>query len=128
MAYYSETHGCFAPEYLVDLKAQILRSPYLAKNNLTGDFVGTRGFSVVFRRTALESVKQRFAWFGPYLDTLLDPDCNAFYINPLVLGAAARVDPHIDRSLRAYRRTVETPTLVSVLYVAVPENLDGGGE
>ncbi len=34
--------------------------------------------------------------FKPYLDQALQPECNAFYLNPLLLGEGSRVDPHID--------------------------------
>lgn len=126
MAYYSESREHFPPAYLVELRKAIRQCPYLAPNNLTTDFVGARGFSVVFRRSASAQVKERFSWLEPYMDSLLETDCNAFYLNPLVLGAGSRVDPHIDRSLRAYCRTVEPPLLVSVLYVTLPEGMQGG--
>ncbi|MDB5095987.1 MAG: hypothetical protein JWM80_408 [Cyanobacteria bacterium RYN_339] len=126
MAYYTEALDFFPQAYLQELRTQIMKSQFLAKNNLNGDFVGTRGFSIVFRRSAMDAVKQRFPWAAPYMDALLDPACNAFYLNPLVLGAASRVDPHIDRSLRSYCKTVETPVVVSVLYVALPADLRGG--
>jgi len=113
-------------EYLVELRKRIHQIPYLAPNNLTYDFVGARGFSVVFKRSGIARVKERFEWLGPYLDTLLDADCNAFYLNPLLLVASSRVDPHIDRSLRAYSRTVDPPRYVSVLYVTLPETMQGG--
>lgn len=99
---------------------------YLAVNNLNRDFVGTKGFSVVFRRSHLEKVSQRFPFFRAYLDQALQPDCNAFYLNPLVLGAGSRVDPHIDRSLRSYCKTINPPQVVSVLYIQVPTDMQGG--
>lgn len=71
-------------------------------------------------------VEQQFPFFKPYLDIALQPDCNAFYLNPLLLQAGSRVDPHIDRSLRSYCKTIEPPCLVSVLYVRIPENMNGG--
>lgn len=99
---------------------------YLAVNNLNRDFVGTKGFSVVFRRSHLEKVSQRFPFFRAYLKQALQPDCNAFYLNPLVLGAGSRVDPHVDRSLRSYCKTINPPQIVSVLYVQVPTDMQGG--
>ena len=111
---------------LKDLRQNILNSKYLAVNNLNRDFVSTRGYSVVFRRTALEKVLSRFPYFKNYIDLALDPDCNAFYLNPLILTNNSRVDPHIDRSLRSYLKTIDPPALVSVLYVLVPENMEGG--
>lgn len=90
------------------------------------DFVETKGFSVAFRRSHLTEVKQRFPYFQLYLDRVLQSECNAFYLNPLLLKQGSRVDPHIDRSLRSYCKTITPPVVVSVLYVKVPENLDGG--
>ena len=115
MAYFSETSDCFDPKALAKIEAQIMSSPLLKANNLTGDFVGTRGFSVVFTRDGVDQVLKQFPAFAPYVTTLLDPTCNAFYLNPLLLTGGSRVDPHIDRSLRAYCKTVDTPAEVSVL-------------
>jgi hypothetical protein len=126
MAFYSETLACFPPAYLLDLRKQVLASRYLAKHNLTSDFVGTRGFSVVFRRDGLDDVLRQWPVFAPYLTTLLEPDCNAFYFNPLLLADGSQVNPHVDRSLRAYSPDVETPLLVSVLYVELPAAMTGG--
>lgn len=126
MAYYSEFSGCFSQAYLGALRAQIRQSRFLAARNLTSDFVDARGFSVVFRRSGLTQVKARLEWLIPYLDTILEADANAFYLNPLVLRAGSRVDPHIDRSLRSYCPAVEPPRSVSVAYVSLPEPMLGG--
>lgn len=126
MGYYTEREQAFEPLYLSELQGQIQASPYLAVNNLNRDFVDTKGFSVVFRRTAISEVTRRFPWFRPYLEVALLPDCNAFYLNPLLLKNGSRVDPHIDRSLRSYCKTIDPPSTVSVLYVVVPTDLDGG--
>lgn len=124
--YYNQRSNAFPIAYLNDLRGEILACPELAINNLNRDFIGTRGFSVVFQRSKLEVVEQRFPFFKRYLDRVLQPTCNAFYLNPLLLKEGSRVDPHIDRSLRAYCKTVEPPVVVSVLYVQVPPNLQGG--
>ncbi|MBW4466951.1 MAG: 2OG-Fe(II) oxygenase [Pegethrix bostrychoides GSE-TBD4-15B] len=124
--YYQQFLDQFSPNYLSKLQLQILACPYFAVNNLNRDFVGTKGFSVVFRRSHLAEVAQQFPYFQPYLEQALQPDCNAFYLNPLLLQAGSRVDPHIDRSLRSYCKTIEPPVTVSVLYVAVPTDLVGG--
>jgi len=125
MFYRLETQ-VFSQDYLKDLQGQILSCPYFAVNNLNRDFVGTKGFSVVFRRSHLTTVTQKFPYFQDYLDRALQPECNAFYLNPLLLKTGSRVDPHIDRSLRSYCKTIEPPNVVSVLYVQVPEDLEGG--
>jgi hypothetical protein len=126
LKYYRQHPDAFSLSYLNDLRGEILASSYLAVNNLNRDFVGTRGFSVVFQRLGLETVKQKFPFFKPYLDLVLQPTCNAFYLNPLLLREGSRVDPHIDRSLRSYCKTIDPPAIVSVLYVQLPTALQGG--
>lgn len=81
---------------------------------------------MVFQRSRLATVEKQFPFFKPYLDQALQPTCNAFYLNPLLLKQGSRVDPHIDRSLRSYHKTIEPPLVVSVLYIQVPPDLQGG--
>lgn len=126
MSYYRQHIDAFAIADLHTLRGEILACPYFAVNNLNRDFVGTKGFSVVFQQSGLETVKQQFPFFALYLDHALQPNCNAFYLNPLLLKEGSRVDPHIDQSLRSYCKTVEPPAIVSVLYVQVPPDLQGG--
>lgn len=118
--------GVFAPTDLAKLETAILTSPLLGKNPLNQYFATTQGFSVVFRREALADVIERFPAFAPYLVTALSPMANAFYLNPLVLPPGARVMRHADYSLRSYDPTAEPPAFVSVLYVHVPRDLEGG--
>ncbi|MFM7449533.1 MAG: 2OG-Fe(II) oxygenase [Leptolyngbyaceae cyanobacterium] len=126
MTYFKQQAEVFAVSYLNNLRGAILACPYFAINNLNRDFVGTKGFSVVFQRSAITLVERQFPYFKPYLDRALEPTCNAFYLNPLLLQQHSRVDPHIDRSLRSYCKTVEPPEIVSVLYIQVPPDLQGG--
>jgi len=126
MKYYRCQPNVFKDDYLNDLRGEIRACPYFATNNLNRDFVETKGFSVVFQRSHLAEVATKFPFFKPYLEYALDPGCNAFYLNPLWLKQGSRVDPHIDRSLRSYCKTIEPPLLVSVLYVQVPKDLKGG--
>jgi hypothetical protein len=123
---YSEEPAAFPPAYLLSLRRQIRACRFFTVNTLNRDFVGTRGFSVVFRRTALDRVRREFPYFGAYLDRALRPDCDAFYLNPLELSAGSRVDPHIDRSLRSYSARIDPPLAVSVLYAEVPPAMRGG--
>jgi len=124
--YYQVQTNVLSERYLNKLWKKINAVPYFTVNNLNRDFVQTKGFSVVFRRDGLSTIEQKFPFFKPYLDVALQPDCNAFYLNPLLLGAGSRVDPHIDRSLRSYCKTIDPPFVVSVLYVKVPECMSGG--
>jgi predicted 2-oxoglutarate/Fe(II)-dependent dioxygenase YbiX len=126
LKYYHHQPNAFPSNYLKALCGEIQACSYLAVNNLNRDFVNTKGFSVVFQRSHLTKVTQQFPFFKPYLDLALQPNCNAFYLNPLLLKEGSRVDPHVDRSLRSYCKTIEPPTIVSVLYVQVPANLEGG--
>ncbi|ARV60039.1 iron-regulated protein [Nostocales cyanobacterium HT-58-2] len=126
MKYYHQQPNAFPSNYLNDLRGQIQACPYFAINNLNRDFVATKGFSVVFQRSGLAQVEEQFPYFKPYLDLALQPNCNAFYLNPLQMKEGSRVDPHIDRSLRSYCKTIEPPMLVSVLYVWVPSEMEGG--
>lgn len=124
--YYRRRDQALAPSELSTLGGQLLASPYLSVNNLNRDFVATRGFSIVFKQESLPVVVQRFGYLEPYLALALEADCNAFYLNALLLTQNSRVDPHIDRSLRSYCKTVDPPAAVSVLYIQVPPALEGG--
>jgi hypothetical protein len=126
LKYYHQQPLAFPSNYLSDLRGQIQACPYFAINNLNRDFVGTKGFSLVFGRSGLAEVEQQFPFFKPYLKKALQPNCNAFYLNPLQLKEGSRVDPHIDRSLRSYLKTIEPPAIVSVLYIQVPSDMEGG--
>ena len=126
LSYYRVLSNAFPPQYLSELRGQIMACRYFAINNLNRDFVGTKGFSVVFQRSSLGEVSRCFPFFKPYLRVALQPTCNAFYLNPLLLQTGSRVDPHIDRSLRSYCKAIEPPAIVSVLYIQVPSALDGG--
>ncbi|MBD2354604.1 2OG-Fe(II) oxygenase [Tolypothrix sp. FACHB-123] len=126
MKHYQLQPNAFPSNYLNDLWGEIHACPYFAVNNLNRDFVGTKGFSVVFQKSHRAKVEQKFPYFKPYMDLALKENCNAFYLNPLLLKEGSRVDPHIDRSLRSYCKSIEPPLFVSVLYVRVPENMQGG--
>ncbi|OSO91847.1 iron-regulated protein [Cylindrospermopsis raciborskii CENA303] len=126
MKYYQVQNNIFPSSYLKDLGGEIQASPYFTTNNLNRDFIQTKGFSVVFQRQGIKTVQEKFPFFKPYLDLALQSSCNAFYLNPLLLQEGSRVDPHIDRSLRSYCKTIEPPSLVTVLYVRVPEKMEGG--
>ena len=124
--FYHQQPSAFPSNYLNNLCGEIQACSYFATNNLNRDFVGTKGFSIVFQRSGQALVEQQFPFFKPYLNLALQANCNAFYLNPLLLNQGSRVDPHIDRSLRSYFKTIEPPTVVSVLYVQVPSNMIGG--
>jgi hypothetical protein len=120
------TPEALPPETIASIRAAILGSPLLGESNLTEQFSGTYGFSISFRREAVDQVKARFSAFAPFLDAALLPGCNAFLLNPLLIQNGRGVGTHIDRSLKAYGAGIGCPIAVSVLYVQVPERLAGG--
>lgn len=126
MATHAEHTEIVPPAELHRLARAIRASPLFVTNTLNRDFVATRGFSVVFRRTELPRVTREFPFFAGFLGLALRPDANAFYLNPLELERGSRVDPHIDRSLRSYVEEILPPLCVSVLYVEVPPEMRGG--
>lgn len=115
-------------DQLEALRQAVLSSPYLAANTLNHRFSGTRGFSVVFTQEGKARVARQFPAFSEYLDLVLHPRCNAFFLNPLVVQGGSRVAPHVDRSLRSFTKPDEppNPVRVVVLYLQVPEELTGG--
>ena len=121
-----EAADAFPLDYLDSLAKSVRACRLFTVNNLNRDFVGTRGFSVVFVREQVAKVAAEFPFFDLYLQKALRADCNAFSLNPLELEAGSRVDPHIDRSLRSYCKDITTPVQVSVLYVEVPAGMRGG--
>lgn len=116
----------FPLDYLDSLRMQILSSPYLAASQLSESFAGTKGFSVVFKRSGIGEVERHFPFFQPYLSVALKHTCNAFYLNPLVLEGGTCVKPHVDCSLSEHGKFTAIPTIVTVLYVQVPADLQGG--
>ncbi|WP_330204434.1 2OG-Fe(II) oxygenase [Cyanobacterium sp. Dongsha4] len=124
--YYAQRTNLFSLNYLDELEKSILSSPYLADNQLSDNFAQTRGFSVVFKRESIDKVEQEFPFFKNYLQMALKNPCNAFYLNALILDDGSRVEPHIDCSISSYERIMLVPQLVSVLYVKIPDDLQGG--
>ncbi len=125
---YVKAERAFSPEWLETVRQAVVSSPLLASSTLNARFTGTLGFSIAFRREGLDKMSHHFPAFGPYLEAVLHPRGNAFFLNPLVIHHGHHVAPHIDRSLKSW--TVPDippfPLKVSVLYVDVPEDLQGG--
>ncbi|NEO92957.1 MAG: 2OG-Fe(II) oxygenase [Moorea sp. SIO3G5] len=124
--YSSLREKAFNPDYLQDLQKAILYSPYLGANQLSESFRNTKGFSVVFKAAGIEQVKQHFPFLQPYLQATLKPTCNAFYLNHLILQGGGDVKRHVDCSISSYVESHTIPLVVSVLYVKIPEDLEGG--
>jgi hypothetical protein len=103
----------------------ICECKYLGKSPLGQEFVRTLGFSIVFRREALEDVVRHFPFLEVFLKTVIFCECNAFYVNPLVLHASSKVKAHIDcRLLPGDIRII--PNLVSIFYAEISKDMQGG--
>ena len=124
--YYSLRSQAFSLDYLEYLEKQILSSPYLSASQLSDSFTGTQGFSIVFKRSGMKQVKQKFPFLLQYLETALNASCNAFYLNPLIIKQGNCIEQHIDSSVSSYTKKTTIPFIVSVFYVAVPSDLRGG--
>ncbi len=117
-----------APAATRALCQAVLDSPYLAQTDLNSGFSGTYGFSFIFRRTGLPQAVQIMPELQPYLDKVLLPQANAFFLNPLLIRQGAGVAAHADKTLRSWTQPDEPPfpLRVSVLYLQVPAALQGG--
>lgn len=85
LGYYGLKSNIFTFDYLNSLRSQILACPYLAASELSESFIKTKGFSIVFKRSSISRVERQFPFFQTYLREILEPRCNAFYLNPLIL-------------------------------------------
>ena len=54
----------FSAEYVSCLHENILRSSYLSVNQLSESFKHTQGFSLIFKRSEIDRLKERFFFFG----------------------------------------------------------------
>lgn len=117
--------GLFESAYLEFLTHQLLASPYLAQNVLNARFASTEGFSVIFQSAQLPRVLKDFPFLATYLAQLMRPEINLYYLNALALNQSARVERHIDHSIRGYGTELPYPQQVSVLYVNIPAMLGG---
>ncbi len=124
--YFAKRDNFFPVEYLNQLRSQILSSPYLASNQLSENFADTKGFSLVFQRSGISEVERHFPFLSNYLEQILKQGCNAFYLNSLIIETGTQICSHVDCSISSYGMEYTIPNLVSILYVQVPPDLEGG--
>lgn len=123
---YARRFDCLPVEELKVLTKQILMSPYLGVSQLSEGFATTQGYSIIFRHQGISKLLEHLPELSAYLRVALKPHCNAFYLNILILTEGSCVTDHIDCSIREYLQELVTPQLVSVLYVQVPQDMQGG--
>lgn len=104
----------------------IVGCEFLGPSALGPEFVRTTGFSVVFRRLALGTVCRVFPYLRELPDALLFAECNAFYVNTLIMQSSSRVEPHIDCRLLSHSQTRLIPNLISIYYAQIPPDMVGG--
>lgn len=125
---YQICHDSFDSEFVNDTAQFVKTHPLLSGTTLNARFSGTEGFSIALTRSGLPRLEQSFPLFHQFLETTTPDRCNAFFINPLCIAKGAHVAPHVDRSLNSWTRPElpPFPVKVSVLYLDVPPDLEGG--
>lgn len=120
--------GLFEPATLGTAATFVREHPLLAGTTLNARFSGTLGFSIALTRSGFPRLEKNFPFFFRYVESVAPDRCNAFFINPLVIAEGSHVAPHIDRSLGSWCRpdVAPYPLKVSVLYLEVPDDLQGG--
>ncbi len=118
--------NCLPVDELTPLAHKILGSPYLGTSQLSEDFASTQGFSLIFTKEGIPKVIEHFPELSTYLGAAVKSLCNAFYLNILIMTEGSCVTDHIDCSICEYFQELVSPRLVSVLYVQIPHDMQGG--
>lgn len=142
----AQLRNAIAGDALGSLREALLSSAYVSRSTLAGSFRGSRGFAITFTREGRAQLEQRFPFLGQYLELALGdglarrllpwparlgaraaPECNAYYLNLLLVGRSGAVGRHVDATLRAPAQVPDAvPERVSVLYLSVPDGMRGG--
>ncbi len=125
---YKVDEEAFESSFIAEAADFVRHHPLLAGTTLNARFSGTEGFSIALTRSGLPRLEKTFPLFHHFLERVGPDQCNAFFINPLCIASGAHVAPHIDRSLNTWTRPEfpPFPVKVSVLYLHVPDDLEGG--
>jgi hypothetical protein len=112
------------------LRTSILESPYLAESDLNEGFAGSYGFSIFFKISQRTKAEKLIPGLKEFLDTVLYPDTNLIFLNPLQIQKGQGVDAHADKTLVSFLEKPEAevpfPFRVSVLYLKIPGDANGG--
>ena len=125
---YQISQDAFEPDFVGRMAQFVKEHPLLAGTTLNVRFSGTEGFSIALTRSGVPRLKKSFPLFFEFLEKTTPDRANAFFINPLCIAEGAHVAPHVDRSLNSWTRPElpPYPIKVSVLYLDVAEDLEGG--
>ena len=138
-------------DVVATLRSSIAASKLPGASQLDGGFAATRGFGIACHADAVVDAVARVPLLGPFVDVALDPRLlsrllrphvverlatalfgavNAVYLNVLVVPAGADVGRHVDATLGVATAVAGDaplpPRAVVVLYVDVPDDLQGG--
>ena len=117
----------FLPEaVLAELAEQVRQCPYLAASDLNEGFTESLGFTVLFQPQQRGRLLKLLPALEGYLDRVLRKDCQAYFLNPLVVFQGRGIAPHADKTLLSFLPKAPFPRRVSVLYLQVPEGVEGG--
>jgi hypothetical protein len=116
---YNLTHDAFDHDYRAQVASCLCKSPFLGNSPLGPEFVMTKGFSLMFRRSAMEDVAEQFPYMQTFLSKAVFAASNAFYVNPVLMKGGSRIDAHVDCRLIVSENVRIVPNLVSIFYVSV---------
>jgi hypothetical protein len=122
------TEDTFESDYVESMANFVKEHPLLGGTTLNARFSGTEGFSIALTRSGVPRLKNSFPLFFEFMEKTAPDRANAFFLNPLCIAEGAHVAPHIDASLNSWTRPERPPfpIKVSVLYLDVAEDLEGG--
>lgn len=124
--FYTVIKNVLSEPQRISLINEVLHSEFFGESALGKEFISTKGFSLVFKRSALNDICQSLPYLSVLLSKVLFEKCNAFYINPLVLYGKSKVEAHIDCRLAMPQNIRIIPNLVSVYYADVSSTMKGG--
>jgi len=86
------------------------------------------GFTIVFKNNHINCVKKEFPYLSEYLNKIILPQTNCYYLNYLVITNGKKIKKHIDDTLLSYfeSKRTENAKYVSVLYLIISEQMKGG--
>lgn len=88
------------------------------------------GFSIIFQKDHLDCVKRQFPYLSKYLDKIILPGTNSYYMNYLVINNGKEVKTHIDDTLYPYfsgsTKKNTNAKYVTVLYLTISPEMIGG--
>ena len=126
--FYTATPNLLQPEQVAQLIEDISQHPLLSENLLDQVFEGSKGFSLVWKKglRSDHELSTNYGWLDSFLKAIIEPDTNAWYLNPLVINQSGDIGAHKDQSLQPYCGQQIYPRWVSVLCLEIGPDSSGG--